>query len=782
MRARSRRPSWLRPHGLIAVVAMMAAALALAGATRPAFAAASAPAVEVTGNHRTTVESITSMLQLPPGKRLDEAASDRAVRALMATGNFSDVRIDRRGNGVLVTVVENPTVNQVTYEGNKAVDTTKLKDVVQLKIRGIYSTARANADVERIRDLYKKQGRVATVITAKTAPLTENRVDVTFQVKEADVRKVLSISFNGARAFTPSQLRDAIATTESSWLDILRDSATYDTDRLELDQTLLRRYYQTHGYPDVRITAPPPQLDPEGKGYKIVFDIDEGDRFTLTSGRVEKVAEGTLPDLSSSLTGKDGEAFNTEHVDKTVEQMSSKLADAGHASMRVVPKLTRDTARHTIGVTYRIEEGPHVSVERIDITGNAYTKQHVIRRELKLVEGGPFNAVLLKRDKARLMRLGFFKSVEIIPRPGSGPDRLILEVAVVEQENRELSYGIGYSSVQGITGDVSFTENNFMGNGQTVRVKVAASEVGYSGELGFTEPHILDSPVAGGFDLFYRDTDSSAYSSFKSAKAGGDIRLGYAITDNLSAGTNYTFTRNQIYDVGPAASTVIKDAVPGYPATTASTYYTSSIGYSLTWDDRNAKKLPTSGSYFSLAQDFAGLGGDARFIRQVADGRVYYTVGDQVTLVGRAVAGDITGWGGQEVRLLDLFYRGGETVRGFAASGIGPRDTLSANQDALGGTHYIATTAEARAPIPFVPESAGLKAAVFADAGSLWGTTATAAATPGVTGASPTLRTSVGAGIVWDSPLGAFRVDYAVPLMKQAFDKTQPLSFGLAPY
>lgn len=734
------------------------------------------------GNQRITAESVAAIVNIKPGAPFDAAAGDRAVRTLMATGNFSDARIDRKGGRIVVSVQENPTVNAVGFSGNTALDAAKLGAVVQLKARGIYSPARAQADIERMRGLYKKLGRVTTVIKAKTTAQSENRVDVVFEVSEGDVRKVLRIGFAGNRAFRDAQLRDVIATTESSWLDILRDSSLFDADRIEVDRAMLARYYHGHGYPDARITARAPQLDAGGHGYVLAFDIEEGERFVLKAARIENAATGgaRLPDLTAQMVGDGGKAFSADHVEKSIERMTGVLADAGLGSLKVVPRYERDAAAGTIAVTYRVEDGPRLTIERIDITGNAATNERVIRRELRLAEGGLFNAIMMGRDQARLMRLGLFKSVDIVPRKGSAPDRVVLDVRVAEQDTRELSYGVGYSTVQGITGDVTYTESNFLGNGQTVRVKAAASEIGYSGEIGFTEPHILDTPVAGGFDLFYRDTDSSATSSYKSTKAGGDVRLGYAISDNLTAGANYTLTRNQIYDVGPAASAVIKDAV-GYPATTQSTYYTSSIGYSLTWDDRNARKLPTSGTYVSLAQDFAGLGGDSQFVRQVAEARVYYTVADQVTLVGRAVAGDITGWGGQDVRLLDLFYKGGDIVRGFAPSGIGPRDTSSANQDALGGKRYVAATAEARAPIPLVPDSAGLKAAVFADAGSLWGTTA-AASTSGVAGSSASLRTSVGAGVIWDSPLGAFRVDYAVPLAKQAFDKTQPLSFGLVPY
>jgi outer membrane protein insertion porin family len=288
--------------------------------------------------------------------------------------------------------------------------------------------------------------------------------------------------------------------------------------------------------------------------------------------------------------------------------------------------------------------------------------------------------------------------------------------------------------------------------------------------------------MAAGFDLFYKDVDYTTQASYMSQKVGGDIRVRYPINDEWSVGTNYTFTRSKIYDVGAAASLAIKEQVPGWPDATSATYYTSSVGYNVLYDTRDNKKRPSSGVYYSLSQDLAGLGGDVRYLRSVGEARAYYAVNDDITAVGRATGGVIGGWGGQDVRLLDLFYKGNETIRGFAVAGYGPRDTLSANQDALGGKMFYSTTAEALFQIPGVPQDLGLRGAIFADAGSLWGLNGTAAQQPGAVGNTPALRASVGVGLAWDSPIGALRADYAIPLVKQPYDKTQPFSFGLMPF
>jgi outer membrane protein insertion porin family len=449
-------------------------------------------------------------------------------------------------------------------------------------------------------------------------------------------------------------------------------------------------------------------------------------------------------------------------------------------NVRAVPK--RDPKGRTIGIELDVQDVPAIYAERIDIVGNTHTKDFVIRRELRFAEGSPVNAVVLERGRKRVQALGFFKKVTLTRKPGSQPDRIIVTVAVVEDDARNLSFGAGYSTSEGIVGDISVVDHNLFGNGQSLRAKLAGSAVRFQADIGFTEPHLFGTNVAGGFDLFYKDLDYSNQASYKSQRIGGALRLGYLLTDEWSAGVNYSLSRSTIYDVDANASAAIKEAIPGFPAADSGTYYTSSVGYSVAYDTRDNKKRPREGSYYTLAQDLAGLGGDVRYVRSVGEVRTYYPVSDKVTAVGRATGGIITGWGGQDVRLLDLFYKGSESVRGFAISGFGPRDMLSLNQDALGGRMFFATTAELLFPLPGVPEDIGLRGAVFADAGSLWGVNKTAASLPSLAGDALTPRASVGVGVAWDSPLGALRVDYAFPILKQPFDKTQALSFGLMPF
>ena len=763
----------------------LVSALLLCGlAARAAGAAETIAAIEITGHRTVELETIRSHLQFGKGSAYEPAKVDQSIKALFATGIFADVRIERRGTTVHVRVVENPMVSAVSFEGHRAIDKPKLEPLVHLKARARYTAAKAHADAGRLREHYRRLGRLATTVEAKAIDSGEGRVDVVFVIKEGEVTKVDSIAFVGNRVFSERQLRDVVSTSQSAgWLDIFKSAAFYDPERIERDKELLRRHYLKNGFPDSRVHAPQAAKNEEGTGYTVTFTIEEGERYAFGDVTFDSKLPGVDPGaLHSAVLIKPGSTYNLETVDKSVEAVSLALADQGHAFVRVKAVPRRHPAGRTMDVALRIEEGPRVHVERIDIVGNKKTKDFVIRREFRIAEGEPISAFLIERGRKRVRALGFFKSVEVTHKTGSAPDQMILTIEVVEEESNNLSFGVGYSMAEGVVGDISLTERNFLGNGQRLRLNLAGSMTRLQADIGFTEPRFLGSNVAAGFDLFYKDIDYTTQASYQSLKIGGALRLGYAINEQWSTGVNYTFVRNEIHGVGSFASAAIKEAVPGFPNVNSNAYYTSSVGYSLAYDTRDNKRRPTEGVYYTVAQDLAGVGGDVRFVRTAGEARGYYAVTEGVTAMGRASGGFITGWGGQDVRLLDLFYRGGETVRGFATAGIGPRDIQSVNQDALGGRMYYSTTAELLFRVPGVPDDLGLRGAVFADAGSLWGVNGTGAKVPGLVGNTPAMRASVGVGLAWDSPLGNLRVDYAFPVLKQPFDKTQALSFGLKPF
>jgi outer membrane protein insertion porin family len=632
--------------------------------------------------------------------------------------------------------------------------------------------------VQRVLDVYRRQGRYAATVEPKIIELEQDRVNLVFEISEGSATKVKGINFVGNNAFSDSDLRDVISTTEKGWFDFLKGTSIYDPDRMNLDRELVRQHYLKNGYADVQVTAANAELDRDGSGFFITYAIEEGEQYQFGDVNIESTMTDVQPAAyQGELSTDAGKTYDAQAIDKSVEDLTVAVSKEGYAFARVRPKAEADPVTRKINMTYVIEEGPRVYIERINVSGNTRTKDYVIRREFKLAEGDAYNALMVDQAKKRLKNLGLFKNVDVKRRPGSAQDRLILDVEVIEQSTGELSFGAGYSTAEGVIGDVSITERNLMGNGQFLRLQLSGSLERMQVNLSFTEPRFLDRNLAAGFDLFHKEVDYTSTSGFKSRTTGGGVRLGFPLSEEMWMQTNYRLSRDEIFDVQSGASLAIQEA--------EGTAYTSLIGTSVTYDLRNDPKNPTKGLFFQTGMDFAGVGGDVQYVSFAGEARGYYPITNSITFVTRAIGGHIMGWGGQDVRLVDLFFKGGETIRGFDRAGFGPRD-LSTN-DALGGQTYWATTAEVRFPIPFVPDDLGIGGAVFADAGSLFGASIPAGtpsdcAVPGdvCLADSNSIRSSVGASLMWASPVGPIRMDFAKVLSKESYDEEQFFRFGAA--
>ena len=736
--------------------------------------------ISVSGNRRIEPETVRSYLKFSVGDAYDPAKVDSSIKALFATGLFSDVRIDRSGADVIVTIVENPVINQIAFEGNSEIDTETLRNEVQMKPRSVFTRARVQSDAQRILSVYQRQGRYAATVEPKIIELEQDRVNLIFEIAEGNATKVKGIHFVGNNAFTDSQLRDVISTTEKGWFDFLKGTSVYDPDRMNLDRELLRQYYLKNGYADVQVTAANAELDRDGSGFFMTYAINEGEPYTFGAVNVEStVANLDAADYRGEVSTDDGDTYDASKIDKSVEDLTNEVSQKGFAFARVRPKAEADPVARKINLSYVIEEGPRVYIERINVAGNTRTKDYVIRREFRVAEGDAYNPLMVDQAKKRLKNLGLFKNVEVNRRPGSAQDRVTLDVDVVEQSTGELSFGAGYSTSEGVIGDVSITERNLMGNGQFLRLQLSGSLERLQVNLSFTEPRFLDRNLAAGFDVFHKEVDFTSTSGFNSRRTGAGVRLGFPLSERMWMQTNYTLSRDEIFDVDPDASLAIQES--------EGVSFTSLVGTSLTYDLRNDPKNPTKGLFFQAGTDFAGVGGDVQYVSFAAEARGYYPITDNITFVTRAIGGHILGWGGQDVRLVDLFFKGGETVRGFDRAGYGPRDLSTG--DALGGASYWATTAEIRFPIPFVPDDLGISGAVFADAGSLFNVGAgaeTALAGCFLADGSPCLvdasaiRSSVGASLMWASPVGPIRMDFAKVLSKETYDEEQFFRFGAA--
>jgi outer membrane protein insertion porin family len=758
---------------------MMCAELALFAQPAAAAQASAIRSINVQGNRRVEPETVRSYLKFSVGDAYDPGQVDASIKTLFATGLFTDVRIERSGADVIVTVVENPVINQVAFEGNSEIDTDTLRNEVHLKPRSVFTRARVQSDVQRVLDVYRRQGRYAATVEPKIIELEQDRVNLVFEISEGEATKVKGINFVGNNAFSDSDLRDVISTTEKGWFDFLKGTSIYDPDRMNLDRELVRQHYLKNGYADVQVTAANAELDRDGSGFFITYAIEEGEQYQFGDVNIESTMTDVQPAAyQGELSTDAGKTYDAQAIDKSVEDLTVAVSEKGYAFARVRPKAEADPVTRKINMTYVIEEGPRVYIERINVSGNTRTKDYVIRREFKLAEGDAYNALMVDQAKKRLKNLGLFKDVDVKRRPGSAQDRLILDVEVVEQSTGELSFGAGYSTAEGVIGDVSITERNLMGNGQFLRLQLSGSLERMQVNLSFTEPRFLDRNLAAGFDLFHKEVDYSSTSGFNSRTTGGGVRLGFPLSEEMWMQTNYRLSRDEIFDVQDGASLAIREA--------EGTAYTSLIGTSVTYDLRNDPKNPTKGLFFQTGMDFAGVGGDVQYVSFAGEARGYYPITNSITFVTRAIGGHIMGWGGQDVRLVDLFFKGGETVRGFDRAGFGPRDLNT--DDALGGQTYWATTAEIRFPIPFVPDDLGIGGAVFADAGSLFGASIPAGTAQGCGGGSNqvcladsnSIRSSVGASLMWASPVGPIRMDFAKVLSKESYDDEQFFRFGAA--
>ncbi len=781
--------------------------------TAHAAVAQSASSIVVEGNRRVEADTIRSYFRGGAGERLDAAKIDDGLKALYATGLFQDVRISQPGGRLVVTVVENPVINRVAFEGNKKVKDEQLLLEVQSKARGTYSRPAVQADVQRVVEIYRRSGRFDIRVEPKIIELPNNRVDLVFEINEGPKTGVKQINFVGNRAYSSYRLKGIIKTSESNFLSFMQTADVYDPDRVEADRDIIRRFYLKNGYADVRIVSAVSEYDPEKKGFIVTFTIDEGGQYHISAVDVQSNVRAVDPDtLRSKLRVSPGDVYNAEAVEKTIEDMTIEVSKRGYAFASVRPRGDRNAETLTISLGFVVEEGPRAYIERINIRGNTRTRDYVIRREFDLAEGDAYNRALVDRAERRLKNLNYFKSVKITNEPGSAPDRVVLNVDVEDQPTGEFSISGGYSTSDGFMSEVSVGERNLLGEGKYAKASVQFGQRSKGFELSYAEPYFLGYRVGAGIDLFAKQTTSSSYISYDSKTIGSNLRLGFGLTEEIGLQLRYSIYRQEISlpqqlsncnNVNPDGVTTFPtpDRLGSFPGITMDCYadgesslpikielargpvLTSLVGYTLGYNSVDNNKSPTKGLNVEFKQDFAGVGGDVNFIRSIVDLRNYYEVLSDVVGVLHLQAGNLSGWGSKNLRMLDHFQLGPTLVRGFAPSGIGPRDlTVGTSNDALGGTNFWGASVELQTPLFFFPKEIGIKASVYADAGSLWGykgpTAFPATGESLIATDDRKTRSSVGAGLIWDSPFGPLRFDVAQALTKASYDRTQFFSFG----
>jgi outer membrane protein insertion porin family len=804
--------------------------------------------IQVEGNRRVEVETIRSYFKPGPGGRLDQGNIDDGLKALIETGLFQDVKINQAGGHLVVTVIENPVIARIAFEGNKKVKDEQLSAEIQSKPRGTLSRPMVQSDAQRIAEIYRRSGRYDVRVNPEIIEQPNNRVDLVFTVTEGSKTGVRSVEFIGNNAYSAYRLKDIIKTHESNLLSFLGGGDVYDPDRVEADRDLIRRFYLKHGFADVQVVAALTEYDPEKKGFLVTFKIEEGQQYRVATVNFASSISTLDGNSLRSFSRVDvGSLYNAEALEKSVEEMQIEASRRGYAFAIVRPRGDRNFEAHTVSIVYAIDEGPRTYIERINVRGNTRTRDYVIRREFDISEGDAYNRALVDRAERRLKNLDFFKTVKITTEPGSSSDRVILVVDLEEKSTGDFSVSGGYSTTDGALAEVSISERNFLGRGLYAKASVTYGQYARGLSLSYVDPYLLDYRVALGLDAFYRQQLANSYISYGTTTVGFSPRLGFALREDLSLQLRYSIYQQSISLPGylancnnnpsngllafnpspafvnsvggagnlPAAATDASGiglwcysdgeaSLPVRKELASGSTLTSSVGYSLNYNMLDNNKNPTDGLLVDFKQDFAGVGGDVTYLKTAVDAK-YYTplVADLVGLI-HVQGGILNELGNNGLRMLDQFQMGPNLVRGFAPNGIGPRDINPyGTMDALGGTKYWGASYELQMPFWFLPKEVGLKGAVYADAGGLYdyqGPTSWAATgevnTAGCIRPTPypspspgnclglqydssnTVRTSVGVGLIWASPFGPLRFDYAIPVTKGPFDRVQQFKFG----
>ncbi|MBM6581441.1 outer membrane protein assembly factor BamA [Microvirga sp. BT689] len=730
------------------------------------------------------------------------------------------------------SAVQGPIVNRVVVEGNKRVEKALIEEQLQARAWAPYNQAAVDADVQRILEVYRRSGRGLAQVTPRLVDLPNGTVDVVYTIVEGDKTGVKEIRFVGNSQVSSSRLRGVMQTTETNLLSFLKSTDVYDPDRLSNDLELIRRYYLKNGYADFRLVSSDVQFDANGGGYVITIAVEEGEQYRFGNVSVDPRLPGVDAEaIRRGVTTSAGSVYNAEAVERSVQALTTSAARQGNPFALVRPVGTRDPSTRTVNLAYVVEEAPRIYIERINVRGNSRTRDYVIRREFELGEGDAYNQVLVDRAERRLNNLGYFKRVRISNEPGSSADRVVVNVDVEDQSTGSFAISGGYSTADGFIGEVSVTETNFLGRGQFVRLAGQLGQRSNGIDFSFTEPYFLGYRMAAGIDLFSKFSDQTRYSRYENRMTGGTLRLGLPITEDFTITARYSLYQQEL-EIPNDVEQPYNDCsvpIPGYtrlagggvangaPGEIPSRAFcegngeaslaikqsqgetlTSLAGLTFNYNTLDSIREPRNGFYAEVKTDFAGLGGDSHYFRVTGDARYYRELFEDVIGIARIQGGHIMGFEGGDdgglngnLRIVDQFFMGPSLVRGFAPNGIGPRDISSfdSNANAIGGTTYFGGSLEVQFPIPLLPRELGLKGAVFADAGTLYGYEGPTVFNTGGSILDPLdgncrpvgdrpqncievldssiIRSSVGASLLWSSPLGPIRFDYAFALSKE---------------
>lgn len=724
--------------------------------------------IRVEGTRRIETATVMTYLNMKTGDDITPKDLDAATKTLFATGLFSDVDISFDDGTAIIHVVENPIIYTISFEGNDDLDSDILKTEVLLKPRMVFTQRKLQNDVERLQEIYKRNGRFTAQITPKIIEKDQNRVNIVFQIKEGEKALVKKIVIHGNNAFSDDILKEKLITKESAWYRFLASTDTYDPDRLNYDKELLRRFYLQEGYADIAIKKATADMAEDKENFIITFEVEEGKKYHFA----EPSLKVSLPEyqqdetLQQLISFQAGDTFNTNEVEDTIDALTDALANKGYAFVDITPSYQKDEKTQTISLVFNVTEGEKVFINRIHITGNSRTLDKVIRREFRSNEGDAFHAAKLRRSRQRIENLDYFSRVELSTQPVVGDDSKVdVALDLAEKSTGAFNIGVGWSSYDGLMFETGIQERNILGTGNIVGINALISERETQYAIGLTNPYFMDKNLLAGVDVFRTTRDNEDSSSYSYETVGGSVRFGWDYTDRVRHSVRYTLREDNITDI-ETNSIYIREQ--------EGRNLVSLIGQEISYDKRDSRINPTQGYYTSLGLDLAGIGGDSKFVRVNLTGIRYYPVMEEVVLSLRADAGHIWGLGGQDVRINDRYFLGDASLRGFEYGGVGARD--KATDDALGGNWYLTGSAEVSFPIG-LPKELGIKGKLFTDAGFIGKPNNYDPATMDYSGK---MRIAAGTGILWQSPMGMINLDFSWPILKEKHDKTQVfrLNFG----
>tara|TARA_B100000925_G_scaffold280787_1_gene251853 strand:+ start:58 stop:2349 length:2292 start_codon:yes stop_codon:yes gene_type:complete len=726
--------------------------------------------IDVTGNNRIDENTILNYAKLSVGSAYNQAEVDEALRDLYETELFSDVQINYDNSRLVITVQENFLINQVAFEGNKAINDDSLRDLVSLNARSTFSKNKLEEDISTIISSYRSAGRYSVIVEPKIIKLDFNRIDLVYEINEGSITKITDINFIGNKSYSDRVLRSVISTSRSSWIDkIWGTGRSYDNAIMEYDKELLSQFYRDNGYINFNVTNAIGELNNSSGNFVITFTVVEGDRYQFGDVSISnQLDDAYTSSVASLITTNVNNYYDESEINLNKTNLVDFMKANGNpfATVDVIEEINDNTK--TVNLTYILENGPPLYVERIEISGNQRTYDYVIRRELKISEGDALNQTYLNESMRNLRGLNFFSDVKLNTVNGSAPDKKVIQIAVSEKPTGSLMFGAGYSSVAGFVGSVYIKEDNLLGKGQRIATQFSLGGDQSLVNIQFTEPSFLSSDVSAGIDIFGNETDLTEESGYKNKEIGAGLRFGFPLSEDLHLVTKYKYTNNEVYDV-PANSSAALTQLEG-------TRNISEFGYSLRYNTLDNMISPTNGTLIDFSQDLAGLGGDVKYLRTEVSGNYYKDFTNSLVGSISMNMGHIFGLDDQDVLISDAFRNPGTILKGFAPSGISPRFTEneSSDEESVGGNTYISTSAELTFPFGSLTNEYGVKGGIHLNAGSLFDSDLD----PSDINDSNSFRTSIGASIFWDSPVGPLRFDITEAIDKETFDKTEFFQFS----